>query len=83
MKLITALGQQAHEHLKSFEKFCTKEEFKTLEEGVKTFDTDLTGCGFHAIQAKLKLTSIKELTFKEFQAVMLVYFGKEPSEYIY
>ena len=76
----TILGQQAIENLNRFKKHCLEEEFNRLEKGVKEFDSLLTGSGFDAIQAKQKLTAIKEMNFETFKAVMLAYFGKTFNE---
>lgn len=78
----TNLGAEALNQLECFRNFCTEEEFKTLEEAVLIFDLDLNKTGFEADQAKEKLTSIKNMDFSRFSAVMFTHFGKTPSEYL-
>lgn len=78
----TPLAQAAHKNLSRYEKYCTPEEFKELEKGVKEFDVDLTRSGYNSRQARTKLNWIKDLDFKTFTGVMFAYFGKKPTEYI-
>lgn len=78
----TNLGAEALNTLEHFREYCTEEEFKTLEEGILRLDINLTGSGYPAIEAKAKLTEIKNMDFSRFSAVMFTYFGKTPSEYL-
>ncbi len=65
----TQLAQEAELRITAFKEHASENQFNQMIEAIKVFDIDLTGCGFESIQAKLKLTKIKELTAQEFKAI--------------
>lgn len=71
--LITPLAQSAQSNILRFKEYATPRQFEQMTEAIKNFDIDLTGCGFDAIQAKLKLKGIADLTLSEFQAICKLY----------
>jgi hypothetical protein len=78
----TNLGADALNTMEGYKELCTDGEFETFENGIIGFDIALTGFGYPAIEAKHKLINIRDLDFDGFTAVMYVYFGKLPSEYL-
>lgn len=64
----TPLAQSAESNILRFKELATEDQFQQMIESIKNFDIDLNGCGFEAIQAKVKLNQIKDLTEEEIKA---------------
>jgi hypothetical protein len=60
------LAQKALEHITQFEKQVSPDQFNAACEAVKDFSADLSGFGFYAIQAKVKLQLICTLDLSGF-----------------
>jgi hypothetical protein len=65
----TPLAQSAESNILRFKDHASETQFRQMIEAIKGFDTDLSGCGHYAIQAKLKLKQISDLSLVEFQAI--------------
>lgn len=65
----TQLGISAQKNINGFKNYASENQFNQMTEVIKNFDVDVTGFGFYAIQAKLKLKTIAELNLTEFQAI--------------
>jgi len=68
-KLNTPLAQSANATVLLYKEHATPNQLEQMQKQIKVFDTDLNGCGFDAIQAKLKLEGIRDLTLPEFKAI--------------
>ena len=65
----TPLAQTAFLNISQYKEHASEGQFKAMEKQISVFDTDLSGCGFFAIQAKLKLQAISQLTLQDFKAI--------------
>ena len=61
------LSTEALNHVSQFKPLTTNDKFESLERFIQSLDTNLRGFGFTAIQAKVKLNDMKELTEVGFQ----------------
>lgn len=65
----TPLAQKAHSNILQYKEYASADQFQQMEKQISVFDTDLNGCGFDAIQAKLKLEAISNLTARDFKTI--------------
>lgn len=69
ISLNTPLAKSALSNVLQYKEHATPNQLERMLNAIKEFDIDLNGCGFYAIQAKLKLEGIRDLTLTEFQAI--------------
>lgn len=65
----TPLAQAAEAQTLSYKEHATPNQLERMIKAISEFDTDLNGCGFFAIQAKVKLQAISQLTLQDFKAI--------------
>jgi len=67
--MYTILAKRAESNIMLFKEAATDTQFNQMVKAIEGFDIDLKGCGYYAIQAKLKLEEISNLTLPEFKTI--------------